>query len=85
MVRSLLNQNKMLVERVTNLEGQISKKKKEELQVTNDIRVISYKFFILQFSNDNFFNGDSIIIQSNHFISLYISQLIFQGASPKDF
>ena len=51
MVRSLLNQNKMLVERVANLERQIFEKKIEEVQVPNDIQVISQNFFILKFPN----------------------------------
>ena len=41
----------MLVERVANLERQIFEKKIEEVQVPNDIQVISQNFFILKFPN----------------------------------
>ena len=76
----------MPVERVTNLEGQLSKKEKEKAQVLNDIRVIRFLFhfwisqlqIILQWIYHNAF-------QFIHFISLYISRLTFQGASTKDF
>ena len=82
----VLNQNKMPVERVINLERQLSKKEKEKAQVPNDIRVIRFLFhfwishpqIILQWINHNAF-------QFIHFISLHISRLSFQGASTKDF
>ena len=63
MVKCLLNVNKMLVETVANLEEQVSKKIKEEVQVQNDIRVIGWNFFVLKVPNHISFHCKSIIMQ----------------------